>query len=319
MYSFSISVWFDKPFLIQAKLCLKSVPISAQWLVNVGFFLCVWLACLNWLLDWGPGPNWSQELWQCSHPNTECYAAAAHHLKNLKRCRFNINVYVFSMYLSFIPFTEFASRVTEIAYVIQYQFTVTSNLQITAYCKMTCLLLCIIWKNVCCLIYRCTSVIFSEIQWWFHWWHIELVMYFIRLLFLITLLSIHHAAWIIFGWVSGQKEKKEKNLHCLTFQDASCRGLSPCCSVWQVQPDEIPVSRVTLFPANPRIPLNCMNTKPLWICHLPSFYLGLQAVFPHKAARWLQAALSQVFLSAAFLQKLKEWSQCYQKITQYRT
>lgn len=121
------------------------------------------------------------------------------------------------MYLSFIPFTEFASTVTEIVYFIQYQFTVTSNLQITAYCKMTCLLLCIIWKNVCCLIYRCTSVIFSDIQWWFHWWHIELVMYFIRLLFLITLLSIHHAAWIIFGWVSGQKEKKRKESSLFDF------------------------------------------------------------------------------------------------------
>lgn len=130
--------------------------------------------------------------------------------------------------------------------------------------------------------------------------------------------SFKHSPWCVnyLWWTKGEKKK---NLHCLTFQDASCRGLSPCSSVWQVQPDEIPVSRVTLFPANPRILLNCMNTKPLWICHLPSFYLGLQAVFPHKAARWLQAALSQVFLSAAVLQKLKEWSQCYQKITQYRT
>lgn len=48
---------------------------------------------------------------------------------------------------------------------------------------------------------------YSEIQWWFHWWHVELVMYFILLLFLITLLSIHHDAWIIFG---GQKERKKR-------------------------------------------------------------------------------------------------------------
>lgn len=51
----------------------------------------------------------------------------------------------------------------------------------------------------------------------------------------------------------------------------------------------------------------------------PSFYLELQAVFSQKAAWWLQAALSQVFLSGAFLLKLKEWSQCYRKIIQYRT
>lgn len=94
----------------------------------------------------------------------------------------------------------------------------------------------------------------------------------------------------------------------------SYRELSPCCSVWQALLVEIPVSSVTLFLAIPRVPLNCMNTKPLWICHLSLFYLVLQTVSSHKATQWLQTVLSQVFLSVAFLQKLKEWSQCYQKL-----
>lgn len=159
--------------------------------------------------------------------------------------------------------------------------------------------------------FRTTSL---QWKWRFYYCHIELVMYFKLLLFLLTILMYSPC---IFGWVSRQKKK---NLPLFDFPGRILlRIVSLLQCVWQVQPDEIPVSRVTLFPANPRIPLNCTNTKPLWICHLPSLYLGLQAVFPHKAAHWLQAVLSQVFLSVALLQKLKEWSQCYQKIIQYRT
>lgn len=121
-----------------------------------------------------------------------------------------------------------------------------------------------------------------------------------------TVTYLLFAIGILF-WLSHLTNKQKTTIfHCLTFPaHTSCRGLSPCCSVWQVQLDEIPVSCVTLFLGNPRVPLNCMNTKPLWICHLPSFYLGLQAVFSHKAAQWLRAALSQVFLSVAFIPKTK--------------
>lgn len=48
-------------------------------------------------------------------------------------------------------------------------------------------------------------------------------------------------------------------------------------AAWQVQEDEIPVTHVTLFEANLRIPQNCGCTKLLWICHLLSVYLTLQA------------------------------------------
>ncbi len=48
-------------------------------------------------------------------------------------------------------------------------------------------------------------------------------------------------------------------------------------AAWQVQEDEIPVTHVTLFEANLRIPQNCGCTKLLWICPLLSVYLTLQA------------------------------------------
>ncbi len=172
------------------------------------------------------------------------------------------------------------------------------------------------WKKRC-FFPKSKSTNCKEVKNTFYYRHIELVMYFKLLLFLLTLL-MYSPCCTTYLWLSQQTKKK--NLPLFDFpRRILLRIVSLLQCVWQVQPDEIPVSRVTLFPANPRIPLNCTNTKPLWICHLPSFYLGLQAAFPHKAAQWLQAALSQVFLSVALLQKLKEWSQCYQKIIQYKT
>lgn len=62
-------------------------------------------------------------------------------------------------------------------------------------------------------------------------------------------------------------------------QDSSCQGLSRYCNVWQVSQMKSLSAVSPYFLAKPRIPLNYMNTKPLWICHLLSFYLELQAVF----------------------------------------
>lgn len=62
------------------------------------------------------------------------------------------------------------------------------------------------------------------------------------------------------------------------------------------------------------LPYSWATPESLWIVWTQSryefvtsrhFYLGLQAVFSHKAAQWLQAALSQVFLSVAFFPKTK--------------
>lgn len=75
-----------------------------------------------------------------------------------------------------------------------------------------------------------------------------------------------------------KNNQKKKIFHCFTFSEhPSGKALSLCCSVPHVETDEIPVSCVTLLSAVPKVSLNCKNTKPLWICHLPSLYLELQA------------------------------------------
>lgn len=90
---------------------------------------------------------------------------------------------------------------------------------------------------------------------------------------LIVSLSLH-----IVHIVQIRKNSPKKIFHCFTFSEhPSGKALSLCCSAPHVETDEIPVSRVTLLSAEPKVSLNCKNTKPLWICHLPSLYLELQA------------------------------------------
>lgn len=64
---------------------------------------------------------------------------------------------------------------------------------------------------------------------------------------------------------------------CCVFPGSILSEAVSFAAAWQVQEDEIPVTHVTLFEANIRIPQNCGCTKLLWICHLLSVYLTLQA------------------------------------------
>lgn len=78
--------------------------------------------------------------------------------------------------------------------------------------------------------------------------------FFITLIFSLSLHIVHIVQ-------IRKKTAQKKIFHCFTFsEDPSGRALSLCCSV---ETDEIPASRVTLLSAEPKVSLNCKNTKPL--------------------------------------------------------
>lgn len=68
-----------------------------------------------------------------------------------------------------------------------------------------------------------------------------------------------------------------------------------------------------LRPTSENFSVKCENTKPLWICHLLSLYLLLQAASLTKKPALLETVLVQVCLSLLHPNP-KEQSQCYQKI-----
>lgn len=104
----------------------------------------------------------------------------------------------------------------------------------------------------------------------------------------------------------GKKKKYKKNLPLFDFPR---RILSRIVSLLQCVASSArwnPCQPCHLIPGQPRNPPELYETQSRYeFVTSPSFYLGLQAVFSHKAAQWLQAALSQVFLSVAFSPKTK--------------
>lgn len=85
------------------------------------------------------------------------------------------------------------------------------------------------------------------------------------LLFVLITPLMHSWCWITYFWLSQRmKEEKKKKRHIHSTVWLSRTKLVEDCVLAvcvEFSPDEIPVSRVTLFPANPTIPLNCTQHK----------------------------------------------------------